>query len=49
MAPTLARLVLTLPKKIELKRMEKGENRAKLMTEYGDGSSTLYDLKKTKG
>ena len=43
------RLVLTLPKKIELvKRMEKGESRAKLMTEYGVGSSTLYDLKKRK-
>ena len=41
--------MFTLPKKIELvKRMEKGESRAKLMVEYGVGSSTLYDLKKQK-
>ena len=41
--------MLTLPKKIELvKCMEKGERRAKLMAEYGVGSSTLYDLKKQK-
>ena len=31
-----------------MKRMEKGESRAKLMAEYGVGSSTLYDLKKQK-
>ena len=43
------RVVLTLAQKIELvKRMEKGESRAKLMAEYGVGSSTLYDLKKQK-
>ena len=43
------RNVLILPEKIELiKRMEKGESRAKLMAEYGVGSSTLYDLKKQK-
>ena len=43
------RLVLTLPKKIGLvKRMEKGESCAKLMAEYGVGSSTIYDLKKQK-
>lgn len=43
------RLVLTLPKKIELvKRMEKGESRSKLMAEFGVSSSTLYDLKKQK-
>ena len=42
-------LVLILPKKIKLvKRTEKGESRAKLMAEYGVGSSTLYDLKKQK-
>ena len=43
------KVVLTLPQKIKLvKRMEKGESRAKLMAEYGVGSSTLYDLKKQK-
>ena len=41
--------MLTLHKKIELvKRMEKGETRAKLMAEYGVSSSTLYSLKKQK-
>ena len=42
-------LVLTLPKKTELvKHMERGGSRAKLMAEYGVGSSTLYNLKKQK-
>ena len=44
------RLVLTLPKKIELiKRMEKDESSVKLMAENGVSSSTLYNLKKTIG
>ena len=43
------RNVLILPKKIELvKWMEKGESCAKLMAEYGVGSSTLCDLKTQK-
>ena len=47
--PRCKRFVLTLPRKVELVQcLEKGESRAKLMTEFGVSSSTLYDLKKQK-
>ncbi|BFZ00329.1 hypothetical protein BsWGS_03368 [Bradybaena similaris] len=44
------RTVLTLSEKIDIvRRLESGVNRNVLMTEFGVGSSTLYDIKNQKG
>lgn len=43
------RVVLTIKDKIDIcKRLERGESRAKLMEDYGIGSSTVYGIQKQK-
>lgn len=40
------RVVLTVKQKVDIcRRVEKGENRKRIMEEYGIGSSTIYDIK----
>jgi hypothetical protein len=42
-------VTLTIQQKLDIiKRLEKGDNRNKIMEEYNIGSSTIYDIKKNK-